>query len=223
MVLFAVLGLAFLAAPSHAEGLDRNNEAALLFGTYGSSAKIQIDQKDNAGQGGGALGFRYLHNINPRVGLGAQLTLLGAGEHESTKLITNNISTTRLGTTDVVGVLRARFGEEHFRPYLLWGLGFHSTRLSLKTAPQAGLVWADTGTREVRTAIDDRKSGAAFVFEGGFDYHFNSRLSAGALLGWHLQSSKTYEATAAGRAMGISGVRGPFAGAMAAASLSARL
>src|SRR5690242_8014599 len=122
MKLIALLGLAILPAVSFAGEFDQNNDISLLFGGYNNSTKISLDQKDDVGKGGGALGLRYIHNITPRLGIGGQMTLMGTGENESVKLLTNYITTAKLGTADFLGVMRARYGEERFRPYLLWGV-----------------------------------------------------------------------------------------------------
>ncbi len=217
-----LLVVALMPVISSAEGLDRENEISFRLGGYSSSSKIKIDKEDDVGKSGTAFGFRYIRNVNDRVGVGLEMNLLNAGEHESTTLMTNGISTTKLNTLATLGIVRVRFGRERFRPYALGGFGIHSTSLQLDSKPQVGFVWSNTGTSETRTLVDSRKTGVALALEGGFDYHFNDTVSAGAFLGWHLQSETTYDATAAGRAGGLTGIKGSFSGIALGGSFSAR-
>jgi hypothetical protein len=219
--LLAALLLA-LPAAAHANDLDQDIELSGLAGLYSSSSKISGNAADKVGKPGPLLGFRYVYNLDTWLGAGFQVDVAKPGAHDSTKLLTNNISTTKLLTGEALVLGRVRFLQNQFRPYVMLGLGVHSTSLRLDSKPAPGFFWNDTGTTETRTLVNSRKMGIAVAFEGGFDYHFTNTVSAGTFLAIHSAGKASYAATAAGTAAGLTGVKGSFLGMVLGASLTGR-
>lgn len=206
------LVLAILGGSAHASESDKRNQFVVLLGGYASGSKVVIEGEGDAGKGGGAFGFRYLRALDSRIALGFEADIFNPGAAESSSLVTNAISSVKMQSNQFLLIGRARFGRERIHPYAIAGIGLHSTSMQIDVKPQAGFIWVNTGTREVRTAIDDRKSGAAMTLQGGLDFDITPSFVMGAGLGWHYASEVTYAATPAGQAGGLAGVKGALGG-----------
>lgn len=201
---------------------DKQNEFAVIVGGYATGSKVQIQGEGDVGKGGPSFGFRYLRNIDSKIALGVEADVFNPGSAESTSLVTGGISSVKVQTTEILMVGRARFGKERIHPFALAGFGLHSTSMQIDVKPQAGFVWLDTGTREPRTAVDDRKAGLALSLQGGVDVDLSETLVLGGNLGWHYQAESTYEATPAGKAGGLLAVKGALSGVNVGLNLAFR-
>lgn len=207
---FLIVGV--LSGTVSAVEMDKRNEFTILLGGYATGTKIKIQGEGDAGKGGGHFGFRYLRALDDRIGLGFEADVFNPGEAESSSLVTNAISKVKVQSNQFMMIGRARFGRERIHPYAIAGVGLHSTSIQIDVQPQAGFVWTNTGTRENRTAVDDRKTGAAMSLQGGLDFDVTPSFVIGAGLGWHYASEATYNATPAGAAGGLLGVKGAISG-----------
>jgi hypothetical protein len=184
--LFAVAALVILAPRAClADDFFKSNEFSLHGGPFLVLTKIKADAEAPMGDTGFAAGLRYLRNITPEIALGADATFLVPSKHESTSLISRGITTTEFDTKTFLFLSRLRFNAGDVKPYVLTGIGIHSTSVKIQTQPQRGLVWADTGTTEARTLTKGSDTGVALSLQGGSDYRVNDRYSIGAFVAWH--------------------------------------
>jgi len=219
----ALAVLAAAAAPLRADEGRGGNELSLSLGGYGSGSKVSVNgSEDKVGDGGGLLGFRYLRDLDDHVAIGVELNRLDAGSHDSTTLIAHGDSRASLKTTEALAVARVRFGGGKLRPYVLGGLGLHTTTFHLESTPAAGFTWADTGTKETRVLFDDNQAGTALALEGGLDWRFSSALAAAVFASLHYQGRAEYRPTGAGANGGFTPMRGDFGGVGLGATFSAR-
>ena len=202
--------------------LDRDNELSALLGLYSTSAKLTGSAADKVAKPGPLLGLRWMYNLDTFLAAGLQVDAALPGPHDSTKLLANATTRSKLTVGEVLLDARYRFLQENFRPYALLGLGVRATQLKLDSRPAAGFAWADTGTTESRTLVDSRKRGAAVLIEAGFDYHLNTDWSLGASVGYHYAGKSTYAPTAAGKAAGLTGVTGAISGIVLGGSVIGR-
>lgn len=208
----AFLLVGYLGGAARAAEMDKRNEFGLLLGGYATGTKIKIQGEGDAGKGGGSFGFRYLRALDEKIALGFEVDVLNPGEAESSSLVTSALSTVKVQSNQFLAIGRARFGRERIHPFMIAGVGLHSTSLQIDVRPQAGFVWADTGTREARTAVADRKTGAALSLQGGVDFDVTPSFVLGAGLGWHYASEVVYDATPGGKAGGLLGIKGALNG-----------
>lgn len=220
VVVFFTVGM--LVGAANAAEYDQRNEISLLLGGYATGTKILIQGEGDAGRGGGAYGVRYLKALNDRIGLGFEFDSFNPGAAESSSLVTNAISSVKVQSNQIMAIGRARFGRERIHPYAIAGVGLHSTSMQIDVKPQAGFVWTNTGTREPRTAVDDRQLGAALSLQGGLDIDVAPAFAIGVGLGWHYASAVTYAATPSGQAGGLAGVKGALGGATVGLSAAFR-
>src|SRR5690349_12153224 len=142
--------------------LSRNTQAVIKAGdqtlTGGGGVMAPTSNVDltNAGGGttkvgsvGGAAYGQYLYYVTPNLGLGADINFAASGDETSTSVIPRGITTNSFKSTLVLLMARANLSNTGPTvPYVFAGVGFHSTTLDMKTMPQPGFAWVDTGTTE---------------------------------------------------------------------------
>jgi hypothetical protein len=217
-----VAALLLLSVGSYAEDATNTNEITALAGVYTVPTNITLVGQDKIARNGAGFGFRYLRNVDPKLAVGGEFSHLSAGSHDSTVLVPNAITRTSLTSNVFLGEVRARWGDGALRPFLLGGFGVHATSMEIDVNPQAGFVWTDTGTSEVRTAVDTTKSSLAATLQGGVEYHFSPSVCAGAFAAWYYLGSASYESTNAGRNGGLASVSGNFSGLSLGGLLTAK-
>ncbi len=220
-LLLSLAVLACAAAAARAGELDHDNELSFRLGAYGSGSELEVNGKERVADGGGIGAFRYLLNLDKNAAIGVDAVGLDAGHHDSQTLMTGFNTRTALKHSELLALLRGRFGQGRLRPYVLGGLGIHTTTFQLNAAPNNGSTWSGGGT-ESRSLMDDKKSGLATEVELGLDYLFTNHLTAGAFFGLHLQSERTYDAKTQGKAVGLAGIKGSFGGLALGLSLAGR-
>lgn len=147
----------------------------------------------------------------PVLMLGGELQTLKPSEHRSGTLITNGNSTTQFESLLVLAEAKLMpRGRRRFRPYLLGGIGFHSTKMKIDVTPYPGFVWTDTGTKETRQAVDARKTSAAVTLQVGADFPVSDRVVVGLSAAWYSLGKATYESTAVAKRTrpGFTGIEG---------------
>lgn len=218
--------IGFFMLPLRAAGaaidLTQDNEFSVLTGIYSTPTQIMGNESDRAAKPGPFAGLRYLRNLDSMLALGFQLDAAQPRANDSLRLIANGVTRTKLLVGELLIISRVRFLEKRIRPYLLLGLGVHSTTLQIDSKPLTGFAWSDTGTSESRTLVKSRKLGGVVALESGVDYHISDSLTAGAYAGYHYATKATYKATAAGTASGLTGVKGAFGGVIAGISITGR-
>lgn len=207
-------GLALaLAAPARAEVREGMHQVGLDLGLAAPVSKINgMGGRETNGSAGARFGVQYLYHLRPSMGLGFELSNGIRSGKESSALVTGANSTIK--GNSVVGMAIGRwtfFDESRLRFFALGGLGLHRSRVTIDSSPQAGLVWADTGTRESRTLFDGSGTGFAFALRGGMEYDVSEPFVAGLDFGYEQMAKATYRATAAAKALGASDTSGSIA------------
>lgn len=153
---------------------------------------------------GSSYGFRFLRDEGEFVSLGLDVDLLKP-KGKTIENLAPNISTTRqLESSAVLGVVRVGALEGELRPYGLLGFGIHFTSIRLEAAPKSGKTWADTGTTERRTLMDSDGRALAIKIQAGADYAVTDNFLAGGFLAYNNMGGASYNATDAGKALGLS-------------------
>lgn len=197
-----------LALPTMAVAEEPANDAQLLIGMVKPTTQIEGAMKDDMGEAGLHIGGRVMHRLDSIISVGGELSLLAPGEANSSVLLTNANTTSKVSSVLFLAEMRVRRSQGSVRPWGIAGLGGHSTSLKIEGAPRAGFVWSDTGTRETRTGIDSSKAGIAFTAQAGLDFIVSDRLTMGVAGAWYGLGKTTYDATPAGRTIGLTGVEG---------------
>jgi opacity protein-like surface antigen len=176
--------LAALVPALSAQEPGRVNEISARIGGFSPNSRLTIDNPASIGQSGIAAGARYVRALTPSVGVGLDFNIMAPGAHDTTTMINNLSSSTKFDIKTVLLLLRYRWEFHRFLPYVLGGVGMHSTSLKIQSRPLRFFNWSDTGTQETRTIVDDTASGFAMSLEGGIDYPITDWLSAGGYFGW---------------------------------------
>lgn len=159
---------------------------------------------------GPLLGAQYVYYLNQRLGLGADFGFFGRGGTDSPSLVLSADTSVSGGSLLLLGVLRyALLPRGPARPYVLAGLGAHRSSTQIDATPIPGFAWSDTGTAETRRLVDGSSWGLASTLRLGMDFHYLDPAFFSFELGWLGLQGADAPATAAGRALGLSGVSGP--------------
>lgn len=191
------LALLSCAASAHADQEEPKSELFLMIGNVTSRTKITLDQQDSLAAAGVAAGARFLTRVAPALMLGGELQTLKPSERQSGVLIRNGYTNSKFES--LLLLIEAKLmprGKRRFRPYLMGGLGFHSTAMTIDTAPNTGFAWANTGTRETRKVVDTRKTAGALTLQAGADFPLSDRVVAGLSAAWYSLGKASYESTA---------------------------
>lgn len=165
--------------------------------------------KDKVGTPGISVGGQYLYHVAPRLGLGLDINYSKSGEKQSSKF--SPLLDSMVKSESVVALVIGKFifiPNGKASPYVLAGGGVHSSRLKFSASPAAGLVWADTGTRESRVFGDSSGTNYAIVGGLGIDVFVTENAFLGLEGRYQHLGSDAYESTSLGQAAGVSGVRG---------------
>jgi opacity protein-like surface antigen len=169
--------------------------------------------------GGSSYGFRFLHDENDCVSVGMDVDLLKPKEKSIQNLVPNTITTRSIASSSILGVVRIGQIEGDLRPYFLIGFGIHFTNIRLESSPAAGSTWADTGTSERRTLMDADGRAMAIKIQAGADYAVTDNFLAGGFLAYNNMGGASYDASTAGKALGL----GTSSGAMTAITFGVNL
>jgi len=133
------------------------------------------------GYAGGAEAF---YHFGYGLGLGLQADYLAFQSRRSASA--QFLSKTTVQASVVTGILRwSPFYRKGFGPYGLVGYGVNRFSETSQATPGPFYVWADTGTRETRTAKAS-STGAALVLGGGLEALVSaSGLTFGAEARWY--------------------------------------
>lgn len=199
MKLIALLSL-ILLLPTMASA-EENSKASVevLIGPAFSGTKVLMNAEDDLASPGLAFGARFMAKVAPIVSIGAELQTLNMGEHSSTILVTNGNSTSKFNSLLFLAEIKIAADSGRIRPFGLAGFGFHSTAMKIESTPQTGFVWANTGTRETRSAVDSRRTAAAMTLQGGVDFPLGDRVNLGFSGAWYYLGEATYDSTAVAR------------------------
>lgn len=184
-------------------GVDAPLNDVSLSGTSGG---------DSASDGiaGPLFGVQYLYHPVPRLGWGLEFHYYDRSGTDSPDLLPSSDSHVFGDTLLLLGVMKCSLTDRGpVRPYVLLGLGGHRTTTTIDSHPSPGYAWSDTQTTETRRVVDDSALGLAASARLGLDFGFAGPFTFGVEAGWTGLTSATYQATAQGRALGISGVSGP--------------
>src|SRR6185312_410625 len=203
LMIFAALLLAQAALA------EEKNEIQFLLGAVKPTNNVSIQGSDSLGTSGLAVGGRYLRETTVTgLQVGGEIMSLNPGSAASDTLITNTNSTVQVKSLAFMADAKLAKTDGTVRPWVLVGLGFHSTNMDIESAPKAGFVWTDTGTRETRTVVDSTKTGVAATLQGGLDFPVNDQFLIGAGIAWYALGSTTYDATPVARQFGLTGISG---------------
>ncbi len=158
--------------------------------------------------GGFAYGFRFLHDENDCVSVGVDVDLLKPKEKSIQNLIPNTSTTRSIASSSILGVVRIGQIEGDLRPYFLIGFGIHFTNVRLESSPAKGSTWADTGTSERRTLMDADGRAIAIKIQAGADYAVTDNFLAGGFLAYNNMGGASYDASSAGKALGLASSSG---------------
>lgn len=194
---------------------DRRNNLVVNLGVGVPLTDLDLtDQgggKDKIGKTGATFGLQYLYDVSPQLGLGADINGTAFGENASDVLIPGGHTTTKPTSSVYLAAVKFKFiPAGQVQPYVLGGFGFHRTSLDAKTAPQAGFVWADTGTRETRQMVDDSQTNYALAIGGGLDFPINDTVFMGVEGRYQHLGEVTFSTTpSAVQTFGVTSVKGP--------------
>ena len=211
----AVLLVAFLSTGGRAED---NKEITFHAGLLSLNAK----GIPGGSASGSAYGFRLLRDEGEITAFGVDVDLLKPKQKAVDNLAPNTRGTRQLASSSILGVVRVGPLEGDLRPYGLLGFGIHFTSVRLDAAPATGKTWADTGTTERRTLMDADGRGLAIKIQAGADYAVTNHFLAGGFLAYNNMAGASYNATDAGKALGLSGGSGALTAITFGISLTGR-
>jgi opacity protein-like surface antigen len=194
---------------------DRRQLFSVAFGLNDPLTRLSLQGTAGGGsaQGGdvgAAFGFQYLYSPTPRLAWGAEFDYADRGTTFSSDLLPRADSRVTGASLLLLGELKYSLAVRGpVRPYILLGAGAHRTSTTVDARPSDGFVWADSQSSEGRRLVDDSAVGAAATVRLGLDFGLFDPTTFGLEAGWTGLSSASYQATAAGRALGITGVKGP--------------
>lgn len=156
-----------------------------------------------------SVGGHYLYFPRPRLGVGFGVEYLARGPTSSPGLLPAADSEVSGGSVALMGLLKwiLAFGDT-VQPYVLAGLGTARSWTVVDSQPRPGFVWSDTGTDETRRLVDGRAWTPAGTARLGLEFWPASPGVFGIEAGWTAIGAANHGATAAGRAIGLSGVSG---------------
>jgi hypothetical protein len=165
---------------------------------------------DNNGDIGIVLGGHYLYQLSPRWGAGLMLDYIHRSRTASQSLLP--ASSTDVSGNTLLILPTAKFSlatAGPIRPYLLAGAGVNRTSTIIDATPNPGYEWSDTSTFETRTLMDDTHWGFASTLRAGLDFYGPYDPAVWTLeLGWTHMANPSYDATPAGRDLGLESVTG---------------
>lgn len=156
-----------------------------------------------------SVGGHYLYFPTPRLGWGFGIAYLARGPTNSPGLLPAADSEVSGGSVALLGLLKyvLAFGDT-VQPYALAGLGTARSWTIIDSQPRPGFVWSDTGTDEARRLVDGRAWTPAGTARLGLEFWPASPGVFSLEAGWTAIGAAHHGATAAGRAIGLSGVSG---------------
>jgi opacity protein-like surface antigen len=189
--------LFYLPSVGLAESEPANHTLTLNGGVSFPLSKIDFSDQGGGsakiGSTGFSVGVQYLYNIFPRLGFGVEINEYGYGAMESQSLIPLTDTTINYKSLVWLGIVKYSFRTEgKMLPYGLFGVGVHNSSMKITTKPQPGYAWADTGTPESRTLVDDSSANLAVAVGIGFDIPINDRFFTGFETRYQYCASTTY-------------------------------
>ena len=207
VLMFAIVGRSWAGFQQGSQTVNLNLGTGIPLSTLDLSAVG--GGSDKIGTAGLAVGGEYLYYLTPLFALGLDGNYSKFGDKNSSKFSPLVDSTVSAKSMVVLAVGKYTIVPEgKILPYLLGGFGLHNSSLKFSASPAAGLVWADTGTRESRVFGDDSASSYALAFGLGVDVPVNERVFIGIETRYQYLGSVTYSANSLGRAVGVTGVEG---------------
>ncbi|UPT73167.1 MAG: hypothetical protein M0D55_14900 [Elusimicrobiota bacterium] len=165
----------------------------------------------NDGDIGPLLGARWLRELDGKLALGADLEYFHRGATNSPGLLPLANSSVSGDNFLFMGVARWYLTERgNARPYVLGGAGVSRSWTRVDSAPRPGFAWTDTNTDEARRLIDDGAWALAGTARAGVDFGWELMGPAlfGLEAGYTWLQRRRFEATPAGRDLGLTGVDG---------------
>jgi opacity protein-like surface antigen len=207
-------GLLMAPALAHADFKQGSQTLSVEIGAGGSSKEfawsdVQAGARDEqVSDTGGSLGLQYVYYLkgSPAIGLGLDLIGNGLEDHDASNVFPNYDSTSHFRPGTTLAIMRLAYPKGVFRPYILGGLGFHTTRFLLQLRPNGSSTWSDTGTNETRDIVDDKATGFAAAFGFGADAFITEAFFIGMELRGTYLGKTNYGVTPAGRALGFNEV-----------------
>lgn len=205
----AVLAILIVAAPVQAadtvlESGDGRHEVALNLGAFRPTARFGINGlTGDRGERFGATGFLftadYFRSLTPALAAGLEGLFINRGTYMLDNLAANAGSKTlvRGDTKAVLATLRLRRPGIGFRPYVLGGIGAHSTTMDVFVRAPPGSNWVGFG--DEISAVKGNASGLIWVLRGGVEHVFAEGGTLGLEAGWVGIPSRKYPLTPAGR------------------------
>jgi len=175
-----VMLLLLLAGPCFA----KVNVSILAGGAF-PTGKLEVSGAgdDDTGGGGGAVGGQIMVPIDQTWSAGFDVLANDLGKRSTGKLLAPAPGTTEYQVRTLTLLAGARAQSKamiaDLQPYLFGGVGLHRTNTWADVSPNAGFVWADTGTTEKRRALDDTKTGFAAAVAIGADAKISPSVSLG--------------------------------------------
>jgi opacity protein-like surface antigen len=186
--------------------------------SLGLGAAIPLSRVDFSGTGGGTesngdtgilIGGRYLFDLSPNLSVGPDLEYFHRSRTQSQSLLQES-------NTDVFGNTLMLLANAKWsfvsrgpaRPYLLGGVGANRTSTIAEGTPNPGFSWSDTDSTETRTLVDQAHWGFASHLAFGIDFPMWELATFGLEFGWVYLGNSPYEATPAGRDVGLTSLTG---------------
>jgi len=161
------------------------------------------------GNSGILFGGQYIYYMRPRLGAGFDFEYFNRSRTDSLGLLPNADTNVSGDTLLLLALLRYTLVNRGWvRPYILAGIGADRTSTEIDATPLLGFSWSDTGTGETRTLVDDSNWGFASTARFGIDFNATAPTFFSLELGWTELSNGRYDATPAGRDLGLGSVAG---------------
>jgi hypothetical protein len=186
----------------HIGGGSTQNE----FEWSSSSPDGRDEEAADGGPAGGGQYVYYLH-ASPGIGIGFDISHTGLKDHSASQVFPNLDSNSNFKPTTFLAIGKLAYPRGMFRPYLLGGIGLHSTDMLLELTPN-NATWADTGTTETRRVIDGSGNGFAAALGVGLDWFPIETLFFGLELRTTYLGSSGYGVTSEGRRIGFTEAEG---------------
>lgn len=183
---------------------DNRQEIALQLGAFRPTARFGINGlTGDRGERFGATGFLfiadYFHAVTPALSAGLEGLFINRGTYMLDNLAANPGSKTlvRGDTKAVLATLRLRRPGGRFRPYVLGGVGAHSTSMDVFVRAPPGFNWVGYG--DELSVVKGNASGLIWVLRGGVEHAFAQGGTLGLEAGWIGIPSRKYPLKPAGR------------------------
>lgn len=173
---------------------------------------IPLSNTSFSGAGGGDVGngelgaaflLDYLRRVDHRISAGFEFQYIDRPGNVTFNGVPNAVTEVSGRSEVLLGTAKWSLTDGGIKPYLRAGVGAHHTSTFADAQPQAGFVWATTGTNEVRRVIDGGAWGFASTAGVGLDFELSASSVFSLEAMWTGMEGAKARTTQAGRDLGL--------------------